>query len=295
MEIEIPMKRPVTLQWSFWSVATMLLLEQLSLALVSATAVSSAPAPPNNCTAQCKCEATSGCSDLPMSQTLPNVLLMSDSIGANGSGYFTNVRALLGPSATAVMGAGAVGNAVVHHTGSYGRGICGSSFGNVACVDTWMARSLQNGSKGFDVIHFNWGLHDICAKMYAPVTPAQYLQNMEDTYTKMKAYLAPNGTMIWSSTTPVPPSYKNRVNSDVLRINTQMATLFGPTGKHPDVVLSDMYGAVVRRCNTRELDGGIGYPESSDCEFIQSRGVHFSDTGKQFTALVAAGAIMQYL
>ena len=35
--------------------------------------------------------------------------------------------------------------------------------------------------------------------------------------------------------------------------------------------------------------------ETADCPFIQSRGVHFSDTGKQFTALVAAGAIMQYL
>ena len=115
------------------------------------------------------------------------------------------------------------------------------------------------------------------------------------TYQKMKNYLAPNGTMIWSTTTPVPPSYKARVNSDVLRINQQMATLFGPSGKHPEVVLSDMYGAVVRRCNTRALDGGVGYPQTADCPFIQSRGVHFSDTGKQFTALVAAGAIVEYL
>ena len=82
---------------------------------------------------------------------------MSDSIGANGSGYFSNVRALLGSSQSAVTGAGEVANAVVHHTGSYGSKICGSSFGNAACVDTWMARSLLNGSRGFDVIHFNWG------------------------------------------------------------------------------------------------------------------------------------------
>ena len=247
------------------------------------------------CAADCKCDAASGCSDLAMSKTLPNVMLMSDSIGANGSGYFTNVRALLGPSESSVTGAGSVANAVVHHTGSYGNKICGSSFGNAACVDTWMARSLADGNHGFDVIHFNWGLHDICAKMYAPVTPDQYIENMETTYLRMKKYLAPNGTAIWSTTTPVPPSYKGRVNSDVLRINAQMAKLFGPTGKYPEVVLSDMYGAVVRRCNTRALDGGLGYPETADCPFIQSRGVHFSDTGKQFTALVAAGAIMEYL
>ena len=286
----------------------MLSFSMLVSVLVAAAVLAAPPAPnpcstqlPNVsavvacCAAECKCEASAGCSDLPMSNSLPNVMLMSDSIGALGSGYFSNVRALLGPSASAVTGAGAVGNAVVHHTGSYGTAICGSSFGNASCVDTWMARSLLNGSKGFDVIHFNWGLHDICAKMYAPVTAAQYLENMETLYTRMKKYLAPNGTMIWSSTTPVPPSYHNRVNSDVLRINAQMATLFGRAGKYKDVVLSDMYGSVVRRCNTRALDGGIGYPQSSDCTFIQSRGVHFSDTGKQFTALVAAGSIMQYL
>jgi hypothetical protein len=93
-----------------------------------------------------------------------------------------------------------------------------------ACVDAWMQ------DKKFDVIHFNWGLHDICAKMYAPVSPAQYAANMDAMYTKMKAHLTPRGTMIWSTTTPVPPSYHNRVNSDVLRINAQMAQLFGPNG-----------------------------------------------------------------
>jgi hypothetical protein len=84
--------------------------------------------------------------------------------------------------------------------------------------------------KKFDVIHYNWGLHDICAKMYAPVTPEQYSTNMEIMYQKMKAHLKPAGTLIWSTTTPVPPSYRGRVNSDVLRINAQMAALFGPKG-----------------------------------------------------------------
>ena len=60
---------------------------------------------------------------------MPNVMLLSDSIGANGSGYFTNLKALLGPNADPVTGAGAAGNALVHHVGSYGKGICGTSFG----------------------------------------------------------------------------------------------------------------------------------------------------------------------
>ena len=59
-------------------------------------------------------------------------------------------------------------------------------------------------------------------------------------YQRLRAHLRPKGTLIWSTTTPVPPSYHNRNNSDVLRINAQMAALFGPAGKHPEVVLSDM-------------------------------------------------------
>ena len=63
--------------------------------------------------------------------------------------------------------------------------------------------------------------------MYGAVTPDEYAANMEAAYQKMKTHLTPKGKLIWSSTTPVPPSYKGRVNSDVIRINDQMAALFG--------------------------------------------------------------------
>jgi hypothetical protein len=33
----------------------------------------------------------------------------------------------------------------------------------------------------------------------------------------------------------VPPSYHGRNNSDVIRINAQMAALFGPAGTHKEV------------------------------------------------------------
>lgn len=88
---------------------------------------------------------------------------------------------MLGPSSSAVSGGGALGNAAVQHTGGYGRGICGTSFGVVACLPQWLgtntvaatplhALTRHQGQGGWDVIHFNWGLHDICASMYAPVT-----------------------------------------------------------------------------------------------------------------------------
>ena len=64
-----------------------------------------------------------------------------DSISANGSGYFLNVKQMLEE----------YGTASVQHTGNYGKGICGTSFGVLACWDLW------SGAGGFDVIHFNWG------------------------------------------------------------------------------------------------------------------------------------------
>ena len=156
--------------------------------------------------------------------------------------------------------------------------------------------------------------------MYGAITPDEYAANMEAAYQKMKTHLTRKGRLIWSSTTPVPPSYKGRVNSDVIRINGQMAALFGappawplrpadravqghperasalrtgPNGTHPEVELSDMYGAVVQRCNN--IAESVGYPQSKDCDVVQSRGVHFSDAGKQFTGVVAAGAIVPHL
>ena len=70
---------------------------------------------------------------------------------------------------------------------------------------------------------------------------------MEAMYRKLKGALAPNGTMIFGTTTPVPPSYDSnkRVNADVLELNVRARALFGPAGKYPDVRLNDLYGRVV--------------------------------------------------
>lgn len=234
----------------------------------------------DNCSQQCTGPP------MPLNISVPNVLLLSDSIGDTGSGYFLNVKAMVG-AGSAVDAGGATGNGYVQHTGAYGKGICGTSFGALACADLWL------GAGGWSVIHFNWGLHDICAKMYAPVTSQEYVANMEAIYHKLQAALAPNGTLIWATTTPVPPSYKARNNSDVVRINDLMRSLFGPTGKYPKVVVHDLYSEVVSRCNREP--GSEHYPETNDCDVLQSRGVHFSDAGKQFTGIMTAASILPYL
>ena len=129
--------------------------------------------------------------------------------------------------------------------------------------------------------------------MYANVSTELYVANMESVYHALRGALAPNGTIIWATTTPVPPSYKQRVNSDVVQINAAMASLFGPGSKHPEVVVHDLYGQVVANC--RRHPTSAGYPETQDCPVLQNNGVHFSDAGRQWTGIMTAASILPYL
>ena len=93
-------------------------------------------------------------------------LLVGDSIANFGSGYAGNVKRLLG--ATAVPGGngpangGPNANAAVSAPRAYpqGSGFCGSSFGVLGCAGFWLGEELHYK---WDVIHFNWGLHDVDA------------------------------------------------------------------------------------------------------------------------------------
>ncbi|KAH8055393.1 DUF2263-containing protein [Aureococcus anophagefferens] len=110
---------------------------------------------------------------------------------------------------------------------AYADGYCGTSYGLLACVDGWL------GATNWSVVHFNWGLHDVAPRLYAEVT--DYGGNLDALYGKIRSALGPNGTAIWATTTPVPPSYDPnlRTNADVISANAAAADLFGPTGKVP--------------------------------------------------------------
>ena len=161
---------------------------------------------------------------------------------------------------------------------------CGTSFGVNFCLDRYLAATWNN----FSVIHFAWGLHDICENIYSPVSFDEYSENMEIMYHKLKGALAPNGTMIFGTTTPVPPSYDSnkRVNADVLELNVRARALFGPAGKYPDVRLNDLYGRVVDAC--RRDPATACYPETCDCPLMQNNGVHFSPAGQRLNAVDVA-------
>jgi arylsulfatase A-like enzyme len=134
---------------------------------------------------------------------LPRVLLIGDSISM---GYTLPVRDLLR------------GKANLHRIPING----GSTKTGIANFGQWL------GEQKWDVIHFNWGLHDIKHMKGDKLditgeqvcTPAEYEANLRSLVTQMKASGA---KLIWASTTPVPQGAQGRVPGDEVRYNAVAA------------------------------------------------------------------------
>ena len=109
---------------------------------------------------------------------LPRVLLIGDSISM---GYTIPVRNLL------------KGKANVHRIPENG----GPTTNGLAKLQSWL-----DGGK-WDVIHFNWGLHDlkIMADGQRQVSPEAYEKNLRELVSQLKVTGA---KLIWATTTPVP-------------------------------------------------------------------------------------------
>lgn len=136
---------------------------------------------------------------------LPRVLLIGDSISI---GYTVPVRKILN------------GKVNVHRIPTNGRY---ASYG-VQNLQKWL------GDKKWDVIHFNWGLWDICyrhpesknqgnrdkvnGKLTA--TPEEYKKNMESLVAELKKTGA---KLIWCETTPVPEGEVGRKVGDEIKYN----------------------------------------------------------------------------
>ena len=90
-------------------------------------------------------------------------------------------------------------------------------------IEAWI------GNKKWDVIHFNWGLHDL--KYMGPngenlypkekggkvqVDLLEYEKNLESLVKRLKKTGA---KLIWRNTTPIPPGAKGRYVGDSIRYN----------------------------------------------------------------------------
>lgn len=182
---------------------------------------------------------------------LPRVLLIGDSISI---GYSIPVRNLL------------AGKANVHRIPGNG----GPSGNGVFLIDSWL------GEKRWDVIHFNFGLHDL--KRLADGNPqvgseayGRYLRLIVERMKKTGARL------IWASTTPVPEGKVSppRVPADVLVYNGIALRVMKENG----VAVNDLYAFAVSRLK------GIQEPVN----------VHFTPAGSVTLAAQVAKAIEEQL
>ncbi|MGC3969727.1 MAG: SGNH/GDSL hydrolase family protein [Pirellulales bacterium] len=138
-------------------------------------------------------------------ESLPKVLILGDSISI---GYTPVVRRLL------------EGKAEV----SRPKTNCGETRMGLKGIDSWL------GDGRWDVIHFNWGLWDLCYRNPEAKTPGkrdkvngkqsvppeEYEANLEKLVERMKQTGA---RLVWASTTSVPEGETGRIVGDEVRYN----------------------------------------------------------------------------
>lgn len=147
---------------------------------------------------------------------LPRVLIIGDSISI---GYTLDVREKL------------QGKANVHRIPTNG----GPTTNGLKNIDAWL------GDSQWDVIHFNWGLHDLKyvgpdsnaladpkapgSRMQVPVE--EYAANLKKLVARMQQT---NATLIWCATTPVPAGSGGRVEGDEIPYNKAAAKVMKDAG-----------------------------------------------------------------
>ena len=193
---------------------------------------------------------------------LPKVLLIGDSISI---GYTCDVRKLL------------KGKADVFRV----RDNCRNSADGDKFLEEWL------GDKEWDVIHFNWGLWDICyrhpeSKEYGhrdkkrgtlTATPEEYRKNMESIVAKLKETGA---KLIWCATTPVPEGEAGRIMGDEIKYNAIAEEIM----KENNIAINDLHSHAMKQCPEIHTIPGD---------------VHFNDKGCAFLAEKVAAEIAKKL
>jgi len=180
---------------------------------------------------------------------LPRVLLLGDSISI---GYTLPVRAAL------------EGKANVHRPATN----CGPTTRGLDGIDQWL------GDGKWDVIHFNWGLHDlkyIEGKQQVPL--AEYEKNLSKLVERLKETGA---KLIWCATTPVPEGVSPpRTDADVVAYNAVAAKIMKANG----VATDDLYAFALPQLK----------------EIQREANVHFSPEGSAVLAGQVAKSILEAL
>lgn len=173
---------------------------------------------------------------------LPRVLLIGDSVSR---GYTQPTRKAL------------EGKANVHRAPAN----CGPTASGLKNLDVWL------GEGKWDVIHFNFGIHD-------RATPAaDYVKRLEEIVVRLEKTGA---KLIWASTTPIPdnPAQKQTAASIV-----EKNALAAEVMKKHGIPTDDLFGAMTPRL----------------AEFQPPLDVHFTGAGYDFLGATVGEAILSRL
>jgi len=174
---------------------------------------------------------------VPDDPKLPRILILGDSISI---GYTIPVRKLL------------EGKANVHRPADN----CGPTTHGVADLDKWL------GDGKWDVIHFNFGLHDLkyvdeknkntdVSKGKQQVPPEAYEKNLREIVDRLKKTGA---KLIWANTTPVPEGSASRVKGDEAKYNEIAAKVMAENN-----IPTDDLHAVVEKDPTIQLPHNVHF------------------------------------
>ena len=171
---------------------------------------------------------------------LPRVLLVGDSISI---GYTLPTRDFL------------KGKANLHRIPTNG----GPTTRGLANIDAWLGKSK------WDIIHFNWGLHDLKymgpkgenlfpkEKGGKPQVPlADYEKNLEKLVVRLKKTGA---KLIWRNTTPIPPGSKGRYVGDSVKYNEAAARVM----KRHGIPTHDLFTMSKKRMKELMLPANVHY------------------------------------
>jgi acyl-CoA thioesterase-1 len=197
----------------------------------------------------CLIALTSGCAD-----NRPRVLILGDSISG---GYTPPLKQMMQDKA------------YIHRP----KGNCRCTNFGLTNLDIWLA-----GEK-WDVIHFNWGLHDVkyidsqglrtepaIGRIQVPID--KYERNLEELALRLKNTGA---DLIFATTTPVPAGAHGRIHGDAAKYNKTAMRIMKKHG----IAINDLYSHVLPRL------GEIQRPAN----------VHFTRTGSEFLAAKVAAEI----
>lgn len=184
---------------------------------------------------------------------LPNVLILGDSISV---GYTLGVRARLAGRANVFRPLQA---------DSSGPENCQGTTHGAKRIDHWLA------GRKWDVIHFNWGLHDLkyvggegdaIAAVGAEGSRQQVpIDQYEANLAKLVERLKKTGAkLIWCATTPVPEGARGRVPGDEVRYNEAAARVMKEAGLPTD----DLYAFALPKLDTIQNKADVHFtPQGS--------------------------------